>query len=832
MKNVQATSIIFDKMSRFSKFIAACLCILLILVVKENRAQVLGNLESGRTKQVIATSTSGDNIYTVSLIDNTQLAEKFEICIYNGLYWSCLPTFSFPQAVLSTGNPFYRITSICELNNEIYIGGRFENGSVINETNNLFKFNKVTDQWESVANNIKTRNDGINQMVVYNNSLIAAGSFSKAGGADVSNIAEFDGTNWDFLGSSNSSEGSNGPINALEIINDNLYVAGNFTEVGDQFTGSIARWKTGEGWGGIGSPFSNGETKYLKSYGTGLVAVGITHTGDSMVRIFKGGLWFLPSLTTPTLVNTTDIPEPLVIDNKLFLYGPFKNGTDLFDLAHLSQSNWLKSDVDIPNDVSFVAYKNEALAFGDFNFNQNGRSYNNILKLSNSTLILKGNVFGDLNNSCTKDGLEEGVQSQVRITSQDFSKEFYLIETDAQGNWEAELNLQKPYLIEAFFSKDRYKQNCTSVQLNAQSSAKVIQDLNLGLNFSTAEYDLSLSSANLMGITSPTNKESNIYFFITNTGNRTLSNKSVHATLPDNISIKSISPLPADITGQNYTWAVNNLKPGETLRVLICLDKMSTPVGTKLQFISRGGSGILADDTDKTDNDDTLKTIVGNINTNTFKTVSKEGKFTSLNELDYGIYFQNPTGRTIKTITVIDTLDTDLPVKKIRLTDISHYANRELKGNIYKVVYENVNLQSAENGASVSSAFFNYKFFLNDLKQKFVDQTFTNTATIVYEYYEKESTNTVETVLVKYNNNPNIQNKMGIKAYPNPSVKQMIIENLNSSQISAQVYDINGKLIKNIILPKYGSYVLNTEQFASGFYFLKTEKGSFKFAVK
>lgn len=799
-------------------------------------AQILGNLQGGSTYPVITSKSYNGKVFTVSIVDDTKLNEKFEVCVFNGYYWTCLPEFSFPQAVLASNDPVYRITSVCELKGEVYIGGRFEGGSVANETNNFFKYDRIAGEWKSVANNIKTRNDGINQMVIYNDTLIAAGKFSSAGGTQVSNIAKFDGTNWSFLGSSNGTEGSNGEINALEIINDNLYVAGDFTEVGGQFTGSIARWKSGEGWGGIGSPFSNGETEYLKAYRDGLVAVGKTQTGDSVVRIFSGGLWYLPSLNTPQLNSAGSLPEPLIINDQLFLHGPFIDGQQEFDLVYLNQSKWLESSIDIPNDVNFETYNNEAVAFGSFNFNQDDRTFNNIIKLSNNKFVLKGKIFGDLNGNCSQDPLETGVQAQVQIQSTDFSREFYLVETDAQGNYEIELNLQKPYLVKAIFPKDRYQQGCASKVLLAQNSSSVIKEFNLGFDFSKAEYDLSLNSGALHGVISPTNKESVVYYFIQNTGNRPISNKSVHATLDERLSIVSVDPLPADRTNNKITWAINDLNPGETLILKIDIGKSTLPIGEKLNFFIRGGSGILNEDIDKVDNYDTLTTTVSTINKNTFKTVSKEGNFQSLDVLDYGIYFQNPTSRTIKTVVVVDTLDTDLPIERIRLTNISHnpqMVKRQIvQDNIYVLTYENVNLKSAENGAALSSGFFTYQFLMNDVAQKAVDQTYTNRASIIYEYQEEEITNTVETVLVKYSNVPDITYSSGLSAYPSPCDKNLTIRNHHQKDLEAVIYDLQGKVVSRFSLSALSSINLSTENLESGYYIIQTSEGSLKFAVQ
>jgi hypothetical protein len=64
-------------------------------------------------------------------------------------------------------------------------------------------------------------------MVVYNGKLIVGGGFPTAGGFVVNNIASFNGTQWDSLGT-----GTNGTVTAMAVHNNELFVAGSFDTVG------------------------------------------------------------------------------------------------------------------------------------------------------------------------------------------------------------------------------------------------------------------------------------------------------------------------------------------------------------------------------------------------------------------------------------------------------------------------------------------------------------------------------------------------------------------------------------------------------------------------
>ncbi|HRP63500.1 MAG TPA: hypothetical protein PK400_09430, partial [Phycisphaerales bacterium] len=81
-------------------------------------------------------------------------------------------------------------------------------------------------------------NGMVRQLAMYDGDLIAAGSFTEAGGVPVSYIARWDGTQWHALaGGVNDNQ-----VLALIQFNGDLIAAGAFTEAGGVPVGYIARW--------------------------------------------------------------------------------------------------------------------------------------------------------------------------------------------------------------------------------------------------------------------------------------------------------------------------------------------------------------------------------------------------------------------------------------------------------------------------------------------------------------------------------------------------------------------------------------------------------------
>ena len=91
----------------------------------------------------------------------------------------------------------------------------------------------------------------VSSVVVYRNQLIAAGSFTTSGGTWLGNIAKWNGSSWEPLGS-----GIVGAIYAMTIYNDKVIVGGDFDTAGGVFRKYIACWDS-TGWSSFGAEMPN-----------------------------------------------------------------------------------------------------------------------------------------------------------------------------------------------------------------------------------------------------------------------------------------------------------------------------------------------------------------------------------------------------------------------------------------------------------------------------------------------------------------------------------------------------------------------------------------------
>ncbi|MFN0152195.1 MAG: FlgD immunoglobulin-like domain containing protein [bacterium] len=90
-------------------------------------------------------------------------------------------------------------------------------------------------------------NGTIEAMVNWNNTLVAAGTITHAGGNRADNIVSWNGAEFAQMG-----QGLNGTVTSLAVVGTTLYAAGDFTASGATPLPNIARW-TGSAWVAVGA---------------------------------------------------------------------------------------------------------------------------------------------------------------------------------------------------------------------------------------------------------------------------------------------------------------------------------------------------------------------------------------------------------------------------------------------------------------------------------------------------------------------------------------------------------------------------------------------------
>jgi hypothetical protein len=129
--------------------------------------------------------------------------------------------------------------------------------------------------WSALTGPSGTGADGaVFALTEFEGDLIAGGSFINAGGVPVSGIASWDGTQWSPLVGSSGVPGVTvaplGFVSSLQVYNGDLYVGGAFPRAGGTLTvNNIARWD-GNDWSALPGPGG----------------VGVTLTGSSSAPVW------------------------------------------------------------------------------------------------------------------------------------------------------------------------------------------------------------------------------------------------------------------------------------------------------------------------------------------------------------------------------------------------------------------------------------------------------------------------------------------------------------------------------------------------------------------
>lgn len=146
------------------------------------------------------------------------------------------------------------------------------------------------DHWTSVGGGVTGA--FVHDLVVFNGELIAAGTFTEAGGQPVNNIARWNGS-WQPLGSGITNTSALPQVEALAVYNGELIAGGFFDTAGGQAAANIARWN-GSSWAPLGIGVTPG-VHDLTVYNGELVAGGIlTEAGGlsvSNIARWNGANW-------------------------------------------------------------------------------------------------------------------------------------------------------------------------------------------------------------------------------------------------------------------------------------------------------------------------------------------------------------------------------------------------------------------------------------------------------------------------------------------------------------------------------------------------------------
>ncbi len=254
-------------------------------------------------------SISGNDVYISGSFSQAGGAPALRLARWDGQRWSGLGNISYPGAALAA------------VPGGVYVAAAFTDidGLVVN---NIAYWKKDGGQWQALGSGDAVGTDGpVRALVVGSDGLYVGGRLNLAGGTTVNSIARWDGQRWFDVGGGLIPPGIfDEPVIAMAAQGRDVYVTGFYTLANNSAVRNIARWD-GQAWHAVGDPAQ------ITSRGFRLVVSGreIFATGllDGQIAHFDGSVWSQFADYGASGLSPGGVGELLVADSSLYLGGYF-----------------------------------------------------------------------------------------------------------------------------------------------------------------------------------------------------------------------------------------------------------------------------------------------------------------------------------------------------------------------------------------------------------------------------------------------------------------------------------------------------------------------------
>lgn len=185
------------------------------------------NLGNGTNGTVNAITMIGNDLYVGGMFTTAGGISANNIAKWNGSSWS-----SLDNGVVSNGN--YGVLALASLGTDLYVGGNFWKLIGNNNITNIVKLNTLTSTWSPLSVGL---NNKVYSLIVNNSELYVAGEFTNVG----NHIAKWNGSTWIPLGSGTSGSVT-GASRALAIQGNDLFIGGQYAFAGSTSANNISKW--------------------------------------------------------------------------------------------------------------------------------------------------------------------------------------------------------------------------------------------------------------------------------------------------------------------------------------------------------------------------------------------------------------------------------------------------------------------------------------------------------------------------------------------------------------------------------------------------------------
>lgn len=225
----------------------------------------------------------------------------------------------------------------------------------------FFAFGNLFSQWVQVG---QGANGNVNDLIVYNNTLVAGGLFNNIGNG----LAKWSGNSWSAFGQGVDSAGF---VYCLDTMNGNLYAGGDFSMMDGVPANNIAIWN-GSSWSALGGGTNGAVTCMVFFAGELYIGGQFTMAGSvtaNNVAKWDGTNW--SALGSGLMISVYSYVHTLcVYNNELYAGGYFSSPIN--NIAKWDGTSWLALGSGVNNMVaSLKVYNNELYVGGHFHYVNN-----------------------------------------------------------------------------------------------------------------------------------------------------------------------------------------------------------------------------------------------------------------------------------------------------------------------------------------------------------------------------------------------------------------------------------------------------------------------------
>lgn len=786
------------------KYIWKVLLFLMIVYTIPKAEAQIKPLANGLPDTAVLSCTKGSDIYVLTK-KSTSTHDTMKVFLWDGNTWNKLFSFYFDK------NTFYkRVQSMEMYKDELHIGGSFDTLNGKAGFNNLMKWDGT--ELKSVGISLP-HYQSVNVLIVYKEHLIVAGGpwNAKAGDAFIyswsgNQIRDIDTTAAGFIRTS--------WVQKLFNVSGELYGMMNFKEIGKENYFGIGVWN-GNFWQPVPDPVELKQSYWQNKNNDDLVAY--TYKG---IERWKAGNWDLVAPDVDKIIVDKQLLQIISFKNTIWILTAHAGGTTrTITLFKWDGSSWGKVVEDTKNSFAeyYLTKTQESLylygEFGQFT----GKSVNYILKMS-ELAKLTGNIFHDANNNCIR-GAKEPIESKSFISIAPGA--LTTVNTDVDGNYVFYAD-SGTYNIKAIPRK-YWEHTCSANGITVNAKIDSVYINNFALKPKTNIQDIRLTLTGSTGWRSRQGFTENYTLCYENVGTTKAAGK-IALKLDSAFTNFSSSPSPKSFIYPFAEWEFDSLEIGEKRCITFNarLDSATLNDSVKLFAFFDGGDGWV--DSSISDNSDTLKQrVVAAVDPND-KTSFPEGDITKeTKELRYQIRFQNTGTDTAYRVTVIDTVDTNLPLTKVMMNSASHKYKLDIKNNVFKWTFDGIMLPDSNVNEPLSHGFINYTAQIKPGLA--IGTEIKNTAYIYFDYQKPVITNTArnkmtEPVGIRKEKTQSISSQLHI--YPNPASSYIYIKNEGNEAKELQLANILGQVLKTIKVQPFELNKLSVEELKSGIYFIRT----------